>query len=172
MKLLRKSIKPPVVDPESRLKSIQRLSQPRKIPLPDLPEKIIEPKRPINMEAILRLAMPRKIPKPEPMHAFARRRSIQGDEYYEKLSQPRKIKEEINARDLEPKLTSMARTQEMSVPLKRLQRRKFMKGDNDEKFPISKAALQYKATAKINKLAIPREHPEESQGKGKSKRRK
>ncbi len=170
---MRRSIKSTAADLESRFKWIERLSQPRKIPLPEAPVVPNEPKRPISTKAIERLSMPRKIQYPEQINYAFPSRPLRDKEYYEKLAQPRKCVEEENKRDSEPKLTSMKRLYEMATPLSRLQRRKFMKGDNEHKFSVSRAALQYKASAKIIKLAKPRTVPEDASKSGsKSKRKK
>lgn len=169
----RRAIKSSAADSENRRKIFERLCQPHKIIRPESPVKVDVEKRPISMEVINRLAVPRKIKPPEQINYPVTNRSLQSAEYYEKLSQPRKILEEINKRESEQKLTSMKRTSEMAVPLSRLQRRKFMKGDNETKFPVSKAALAYKASAKIKKLAEPRKFPDDpNQSSGKSKRKK
>lgn len=158
---------------ENRRIIFERLCQPSKIFLPESPVKQSVEKRPISMEVINRLSVPRKIKSPEQINYSVTSRPIQSFEYYEKLAQPRKILEEINDRESEQKLTSMTRTNEMCVPLSRLQRRKFMKGDNELKFSVSKGALEYKATAKIKKLAVPKSVPEDpGQSSGKSKRKK
>lgn len=151
----------------------ERLCQPHKAPRPESPVKLNVKKRPISMEVIKRLAEPRTIKPPELINYSVTSRPLQSDEYYEKLSQPRKILEEINDRESEQKLTSMKRINEMAVPLTRLQRRKFMKGDNETKFLVSKAALQYKPSSKIKKLAEPKKVPEDpDQPSGKSRRKK
>lgn len=117
-----------------------------------------EEKRPVNMDVIKRLSIPRKVKTPEQINYSSR--PLKGSEYYEKLSQPRKNVED-NTNNKEQKLTSLKRIKEMAVPSSRYQRRKFMKGDNQKyQFPVSRAALQFKASTKINKLAVPRKFPE------------
>lgn len=172
--IFRKSIKLSNEDYENRLISIERLSRPRKLHTVDTAVDVIEEKRHVNMEVIKRLSIPRKIKSPEHLRYTFPFRPLQSSEYYEKLSQPRKTNEEANSREFEPKLTSLQRTNEMAVPLKRLQRRKYMRGDNEKfKFPVSRAALQYQASAKINKLAVPRQIPDDpNQQASKSKRKK
>lgn len=124
------------------------------------------------MAVIERLSIPRKIKSPEDILYTFPSRPLKGSEYYDQLSKPRKIPEETLVD--EPKLKSMKRTIEMAAPLPRLQRRKFMKGDNDKfRFPVSRAALQYQASAKIIKLAKPRIYPEdENQPASKGKKKK
>lgn len=136
-------------------------------------------KRPINVEVMERLSIPRKIKSPEQINYTFPSRPLKSSEYYEKLSQPRQTFEDMFAKnkETEPKLQSMKRTIEMAVPLSRLQRRKYMKGDKGDQFSVSRAALQYKASAKINKLAVPRQYPEDpnqqaSTGSKKSKKKK
>lgn len=126
------------------------------------------------MEAMKRLSIPRKIKSAEQLTYRLPGRPLRSVEYYDKLSQPRKNREDTNGSEDEPKLISLKRTIEMAVPLKRHLRRKFMKGDNEKfKFPVSRAALEYKASAKINKLAIPRQIPDDpNQRATKSKRKK
>lgn len=146
---------------EHRLKSIERLSQPRKIPLPEEPLAIYEEKRPINMDVINRLSIPRKIKSAEQIDYSFTIRPLRSSEYYEKLSKPRKNVEDA-ASNKEPKLTSLKRITEMAVPSSRYQRRKYMKGENQKhQFPVSRAALEYKASTKITKLAVPRKFPEQ-----------
>lgn len=124
------------------------------------------------MAVIKRLSTPRKIKSPELISYTFPSRPLRSSEYYDQLSQPRKPFEITKEPD--PKLKSMKRTMEIAVPLPRLQRRKFMKGDNDKfRFPVSRAALQYQASAKIIKLAKPRIYPEDgnqSAAKGKKKK--
>lgn len=130
-----------------------------------------EERRPINKEYIERLSIPRKIKSSEHVNYVFPSRPLKGSEYYEKLSQPRKNFEDID-KEPEPKLQSMKRTIELAAPLTRLQRRKFMKGDNDKiKFKVSQAALLYKASANINKLAVPRIVEDPNKGGKKSKRK-
>ncbi|KAG4067160.1 hypothetical protein HA402_000151 [Bradysia odoriphaga] len=169
-KPLRKSIKSSTQDSENRRVVFERLCQPQRKPRTESPVKLSVEKRPVSMEVIKRLSVPRKIKSAEQINYKVTSRPLQSEEYYEKLSQPRKILEEIINRETEQKLTSMKRTNEIAVPLSRLQRRKFMKGDNEMKFPVSKAALEYKASANIKKLAQPKTDPSESSGKSKKKK--
>lgn len=169
----RKAIKLSNEDYEKRLNSIERLSRPRKLHTLEFAVDVIQEKRPVNMEAIERLSIPRKIKSPHLTDTFTSR-PLQSSEYYEKLSQPRKYYDDANSKVAEPTLTSLQRTIEMAVPLARHQRRKFMKGDNEKfKFTVSRAALQYKASTKINKLAVPKQIPDDpNQHATKSKRKK
>lgn len=131
------------------------------MPPPDVPTAVNENKRPINKEVIERLSIPRKIKSPDQINYTFPNRPLKSADYYDQLSQPRRNFED-QIKEPGPKLTSMKRTLEISAPLPRLQRRKFMKGDKDKnQFPVSRAALEYKASAKINKLAVPRVYPED-----------
>ncbi|XP_037027108.1 uncharacterized protein LOC119067913 [Bradysia coprophila] len=168
-KPLRGSIKSSTPDSENRRVVFERLCQPQRKLRTESPVKLTLAKRPVSMEVIERLSVPRKIKSAEQVNYKVTSRPLQSEEYYEKLSQPRKILEEIINRETEQKLTSMKRINKMAAPLSRLQRRKFMKGDNEMKFPVSKAALQYKASANIKKLAAPKEDPSQSSGKSKKK---
>lgn len=113
------------------------------------------------MAVIERLSIPRKNPF-EDEHVSTTTptsRPLKGDEYYQQLSQPKRDFEKnamVNEK-LNQKLKSMKRTRNLAVQWSRLQRRKFMKGDNDLfRFPISQTALQYKPSEKIIKLAVPK----------------
>lgn len=129
------------------------------------------------MAVIERLSIPRRIPHPdEHITSSIASRPLKDAEYYKQLSQPKKNFESITAPDEKPnkQLKSMKRTIDLAVQWSRLQRRKFMKGDNDLfRFPISQAALQYQPTAKIIKLAVPKKvEADPNQPIGKSKKKK
>lgn len=162
---------------ENRRKLFERLSQPRKVVKPVVEDDELKTKlkRPLNMDVIERLSIPRKIPYPDE-HKISQipSRPLKNAKYYQQLSQPKKNFESIVNEDKKPnqKLKSMKRTVDLAVQWSRLQRRKFMKGDNDLfRFPISRAALQYQPSAKIMKLAVPKK-VEGDEAVGKSKRRK
>lgn len=162
---------------ENRRKLFERLSQPRKVVKPevyDISESKTKLKRPLNMEVIKRLSIPRRIPYPDE-HKISSipSRPLKDAEYYQQLSQPKKNFETTTEKPKQ-KLRSMKRTIDLAVQWSRLQRRKFMKGDNDLfRFPISRTALQYQPSAKIIKLAIPKKvEADPNRPVGKSKKKK